>query len=147
MARTTKNYINNKQFYEEMVKYKARGDGVIPNYIGECFMKICNGLAKKPNFANYTYRDEMISDAIENCVMAVNSFNPEKTNNPFAYFTTIAYYAFIRRIQSEKKQQYIKHKNIQSYFLTGEIESIEDNVLSNGVIEDFENKMKKKEKT
>lgn len=144
MKKVKKNYINNKQFYEEMVNYKNSENKKITNYIGECFMKICYGLAKKPNFSGYTYRDEMISDAIENCIMAVNSFNPEKTNNPFAYFTTIAYYAFIRRIQSEKKQQYIKHKNVHNFFLVGDIESIDNNILSNSVIEDFETKLIKK---
>ena len=144
MKKVKKNYINNKQFYEEMVKYKNSENKKISNYIGECFMKICYGLATKPNFSGYTYKDEMISDAIENCIMAVNSFNPEKTNNPFAYFTTIAYYAFLRRIQNEKKQQYIKHKNVHNFFLAGDIESIDNNILSNSVIEDFETKLVKK---
>ena len=76
---------------------------IVSNYIGECFMKIANHLSYRPNFINYTYRDEMISDGIENCVQYSYNFNPEKSTNPFAYFTQIIYYAFVRRIQKENK--------------------------------------------
>ena len=78
----------------------------ISDYIGECFLKIIqNGLSYRPNFINYTYRQEMISDGIENCLQYIHNFNPEKSNNPFiTYFTQIIYYSFIRRIQKEKKQ-------------------------------------------
>lgn len=117
----------------------------ISNYIGECILLICNGLAKKSNFSGYTYIDEMISDGIENCIMALDSFdihNPKK--NPFWYFSKIAYYAFVRRIQSEKKQQFIKHKNVQQFFLEGKIEDIEINELSDKVIDEFERTMKLK---
>ena len=64
--------------------------------------KIANGLSYRPNFINYTYRQEMISDGIENCLQYIHNFDPEKSKNPFAYFTQIIYYAFIRRIQKEK---------------------------------------------
>ena len=84
----------------------------VTNYIGECFLKIANHLSYRPNFINYTYKEEMISDGIENCLQYVKNFNPEKSNNPFAYFTQIIYYAFIRRIQKEKKQTTIKQKLI-----------------------------------
>jgi DNA-directed RNA polymerase specialized sigma24 family protein len=84
----------------------------VTNYIGECFLKIANHLSYRPNFINYTYRDDMISDGIENCLQYMRNFNPEKSNNPFAYFTQIIYYAFIRRIQKEKKQQDVKAKLI-----------------------------------
>ena len=84
----------------------------ITNYIGECFLKIATHLSYRPNFINYTYREEMISDGIENCLQYVHNFNPEKSDNPFAYFTQIIYYAFLRRIQKEKKQVTIKHKLI-----------------------------------
>jgi len=115
-----RNYVNNKTLYEEMVKFRDKTKAAeaagrplpqIPNYVGECFLKICSRLSTKPNFMNYSYRDEMISDAIENCVSAAHSFDPDKSNNPFAYFTQIAWNAFIRRIHKEKKQSYIKHKN------------------------------------
>jgi len=90
---------------------------LVPNYIGECFVKIANHLAYKSNFINYTYRDEMILDAIENCITYIDNFDPTKSSNPFAYFTQISYYAFVRRIIREKKHQdtknrYIKNLNI-----------------------------------
>ena len=112
-------YVNNKEFLAEMVKYKemcakaekrGRRQPPITNYMGECFLKIANHLSYRPNFINYTFKDDMISDGIENCLQYVSNFNPEKSNNPFAYFTQIIYYAFIRRIQKEKKQAEIKQK-------------------------------------
>ena len=81
--------------------------------MGECFLKIANHLSYRPNFINYTYKDDMISDGIENCLQYVANFNPDKSDNPFAYFTQIIYYAFIRRIQKEKKQTEIKQRLIQ----------------------------------
>ena len=91
---------------------EASGDDPprITNYLGECILKIANHLSYRPNFINYTYREEMISDGIENCLQYIDKFNPEKSTNPFAYFTQIIYYAFVRRIQKEKKQQAIKEK-------------------------------------
>ena len=86
----------------------------VTNYIGECFLKIATHLSYRPNFINYTYRDDMISDGIENCLQYVSNFNSEKSSNPFAYFTQIIYYAFIRRIQKEKKQTHIRNKMIES---------------------------------
>ncbi len=85
----------------------------VSDYIGECFMKIANHLSYRPNFINYTYRDEMIADGIENCIQYSYNFNPEKSNNPFAYFTQIIYYAFVRRIQKEKTQSHIKNKMME----------------------------------
>ena len=114
-------YVNNKEFLAAMVEYKklvteAEDAGEekppVTNYIGECFLKIANHLSYRPNFINYTFRDDMISDGIENCLQYLDNFNPEKSNNPFAYFTQIIYYAFIRRIQKEKKQTKIKEKLI-----------------------------------
>ena len=113
--------IKNKKFLEAMIEYrekcsKAEEKGKrkpdVTNYIGECFLKIANHLSYRPNFINYTYRDDMISDGIENCLQYMSNFNPEKSNNPFAYFTQIIYYAFIRRIQKEKKQMQVKSKLI-----------------------------------
>jgi hypothetical protein len=112
-------YVNNKEFLVAMVEFKqmvsdaeAAGEPKprVPNYIGECFLKIANHLSYRPNFINYTYKEEMISDGIENCLQYINNFNPEKSNNPFAYFTQIIYFAFIRRITKEKKQSKIKDK-------------------------------------
>ena len=93
---------------------KAKEKPPVTNYIGECFLKIANHLSYRPNFINYTYRDDMISDGIENCLQYMYNFNPDKSKNPFAYFTQIIYYAFIRRIQKEKKQTLIKNKLISN---------------------------------
>ena len=115
-------YVNNKEFLQAMKFYKRSVNKAIktkvtkppvPDYIGECFLKIANHLSYRPNFINYTYRDDMISDGIENCLQYLNNFNPRKSNNPFAYFAQIIYYAFVRRIQKEKKQVTIKHRMIQ----------------------------------
>ena len=108
MARAKgEHYVDNKVFLQAMVEWKKecreKGEQVpVTNYIGECFYKIATHLSYRPNFINYTYRDEMISDGIENCLQYVNNFDPEKSKNPFAYFTQIIYYAFLRRIQKEK---------------------------------------------
>ena len=116
-------YVNNKEFLQAMVDWKTKCRAAeqagkpqppITNYIGECFLKIANHLSYRPNFINYTYRDEMISDGIENCLQYVHNFNPDKSNNPFAYFTQIIYYAFLRRIQKEKKQAHVKNKLIEN---------------------------------
>ena len=115
-------YVDNKKFLQAMTEWKENcamaeeADDPKPpltNYIGECFLKIANGLSYRPNFINYTYRQEMISDGIENCLQYIHNFNPEKSKNPFAYFTQIIYYAFIRRIQKEKKQSHVKHRMIE----------------------------------
>lgn len=116
-------YIDNKEFLEKISAYRelrieAEESGEerpqVTNYIGECFVKIANHLAYKSNFVNYTFRDEMILDGIENCLTYMDNFNPEKSKNPFAYFTQITYYAFIRRIQKEKRQMETKFKYIKS---------------------------------
>ena len=123
MRKTTKkeHYVNNKEFLEAMKLYRKsvnkakrekRPKPPVTDYIGSCFLKIANHLSYRPNFINYTFRDDMISDGIENCLQYLDNFNPAKSNNPFAYFTQIIYYAFIRRIQKEKKQVTIKNKLI-----------------------------------
>ena len=116
-------YVDNKLFLQEMIDWKEKcliaekeGKSQLPvtNYIGECFLKIATHLAYRPNFINYTYRDDMISDGIENCLQYVSNFNSKKSSNPFAYFTQIIYYAFVRRIQKEKKQTHIRNKMIEN---------------------------------
>ena len=118
-AKTKVHYVNNKEFLEAIVERKqllreAEESGEakpqISNYLGECILKIANHLSYRPNFINYTYRDEMISDGIENSLQYIDNFDPEKSKNPFAYFTQIIYFAFIRRITKEKKQQKIKDR-------------------------------------
>ena len=122
-AKLKPHYVDNKKFLQAMVDWrlkvqkaedKKRKKPVVTNYIGECFLKIANHLSYRPNFINYTYRDDMISDGIENCLQYMSNFNSEKSSNPFAYFTQIIYYAFIRRIQKEKKQQDVKAKLISN---------------------------------
>ena len=123
MKKNPLHYVDNEQFLESMIKYQNEvkqaketdgPDPLIPEYLGECFMKIANRLSFRPNIINYEFRDDMISDGIENCIRYMNNFNPEKSSNPFAYFTQIIYYAFVRRIQKEKKQLYIKYKTMDS---------------------------------
>ncbi len=111
-------YVDNKKFLQAMIDWRETWpdeENIPPvtGYIGECFLKIATHLSYRPNFINYTYRDEMISDGIENCLQYVKNFNPEKSKNPFAYFTQIIYYAFLRRIQKEKKQTHVRNKIIE----------------------------------
>ena len=145
-------YVNNKELLEAMIVYRTKvgiarekfiekydkdppksgaweGKPRIPNYLGECFLEIATHLSYKPNFVNYMFREDMISDGIENCVQYIHNFNPEKSQNPFAYFTQIIHYAFLRRIQKEKKQLEIKTKIIER---TGydEVMVIDNNELS-----------------
>lgn len=132
---SSKHYINNRALLEALIKYRdavqeAKKNGTqlprIPEYIGECFYKIATRLSTKYKFVNYTYRDEMISDAIENCVAVVNNFDPSKSSNPFAYFTQIISNAFIRRIMKEKKQTYVKYKYMQRVMMDGGLASQQD---------------------
>ena len=113
----------------------------ITNYIGECFLKIATHLSYRPNFINYTYREEMISDGIENCLQYVHNFNPENSDNPFAYFTQIIYYAFLRRIQKEKKQAHVKNKMIENMnvdvFLTQEDGDVQNNPYADYLQKNF----------
>lgn len=151
-----RNYINNKTLYTSIIEYKtklsesvANGQPMpqVSNYIGQSIILICENLAKKPNFSGYTYKQDMISDGIQDCIAAVDNFNPDKTNNPFAYFTQIAWNAFLRRIQKEKKQTYIKHKNFENSFLTNQLWTDNDNMqlksneYSNELVRSFEIKL------
>ena len=139
-----KQYVNNADFLDALVEYQEKlkkskknktDPPPIPNYIGECFMKIAEGLSHKPNFINYTYRDEMMSDGIENCLMYFSNFDPTKSKNPFAYFTQIIYYAFLRRIQKEKKQTYVKYKATEQMGILDEMELME---FEDGTTKQFE---------
>ena len=138
MARQKKgseHYVNNKEFTAAIIEHNsacrlADKNGLekpkISEYIGECIYKIATRLSTKPNFINYSYRDEMICDGIENCLQYIENFNEEKSNNAFAYITQIIYFAFLRRIQKEKKQQAIKQKAImESGILTDMADSID----------------------
>lgn len=150
----SEHYVNNKEFLESLIVYRNKveqdffkknsraptksdrskhweGKPPISNYLGGCFLKIATHLSYKPNFVNYMFREDMISDGIENCVQYIHNFDPERSQNPFAYFTQIIHYAFLRRIQKEKKQLEIKTKIIER---TGydEVMVVDDNLLSSG---------------
>lgn len=121
--KATVHYVDNEKFLQTLIQYKKdvrkakrnkEPKPPIPNYVGECFLKIAEHLSYRPNFMNYSFRDEMIADAIENCLMYFENFDPEKSKNPFAYFTQIVFYAFLRRISKEKKQQYVKYKSLEN---------------------------------
>ena len=122
VRKKSEHYVNNKQLLEALIVYRGKVATAkendlpkprITNYLGECFLKIATHLSYKPNFVNYMFREDMISDGIENCVQYIHNFDPEKSRNPFAYFTQIIHYAFLRRIQKEKKQLEIKTKIIE----------------------------------
>lgn len=146
-------YVNNKEFLAALIKYRKEVREVaekeipgitndqlktwsspnkppIPNYIGECILKIATHLSFKPNFVNYMFKDDMISDGIENSIQYLMNFDPEKSQNPFAYFTQIIHYAFIRRIGKEKKQLEIKNKILER---TGFDEVFSDDSCIDGV--------------
>ena len=175
MARKKQHYVDNEKFLVVMGDYREKylqakdNDEelpIIPDYAGECFLKIAERLSHRPNFINYAFREEMVSDGIENCVMYASNFNPEKSANPFAYFTQIIYYAFLRRIEKEKKQLYIKyktmeeHSSLEDHVDMGEMESGESKSVSSGAsplttdkrasiqefIHAFEEKKRKKKK-
>jgi DNA-directed RNA polymerase specialized sigma subunit len=157
-----KNYINNKTLYGAMIHYRTElkeaerletEKPIVPKYIGESILLICNNLAKKPNFSGYTYKSDMISDGIMDCISAVDNFDPDRTNNPFAYFTQIAWNAFLRRIQKEKKQTYIKHKNYENSFLLMDVfdeanksMQLKTNDYSADIVRSFEDKLTKTKK-
>jgi DNA-directed RNA polymerase specialized sigma subunit len=122
MTKKKEHYVNNKEFLEALVIYRKKviesknagePQPKVPDYIGECFLKIATHLSYRPNFVNYMFKDDMICDGIENCLQYINNFDPAKSTNPFAYFTQIIYYAFLRRIQKEKKQLDIKTKLLE----------------------------------
>ena len=122
VRKKSEHYVNNKELLEALIVYRAKVANAkendlpkprITNYLGECFLKIATHLSFKPNFVNYMFKDDMICDSIENCVQYINNFNPEKSSNPFAYFTQIIHYAFLRRIQKEKRQLEIRQKIIE----------------------------------
>ena len=139
----SEHYVNNKELLEALIGYREKvaiakekdlPKPRITNYLGSCFLKIATHLSNKPNFVNYMFRDDMISDGIENCVQYIQNFDPEKSRNPFAYFTQIIHYAFLRRIQKEKKQLDIKNKIIEK---TGfdEVMTVEDGALTGAMSE------------
>lgn len=125
-----KQYIDNDKFlvamkeWKKQIKLAEKSKSVKPpitEYIGECFLKIAEHLSYRPNFMNYPFREEMIGDGVENCILYAHNFNPRKSKNPFSYFTQIIYYAFLRRIEKEKKQAYIKYQYMKLNDEDGEL--------------------------
>ena len=138
VKKKSEHYVNNKQLLEALIVYRAKVQDAkekgldkprITNYLGECFLKIATHLSYKPNLVNYMFRDDMISDGIENCVQYIHNFDPDKSRNPFAYFTQIIHYAFLRRIQKEKKQLEIKTKIIEKSGFD-EVMTVDDSSLA-----------------
>lgn len=137
-----KHYVNNEKFLAEMTVFRdqvlyAKENAMerprVPNYIGDCLFKIATHLARKPNFANYTFKEDMVSDGVENCLLYIDNFDPSKSKNPFAYFTQIIYYAFLRRIQKEKKHLYIKYKNMENEVINQLIENNGEEYVTSGL--------------
>jgi len=129
-AKKKEHYVDNKQFLHELIIYRnkcevAKQKGLpkprVSNYIGECFLKIATHLSYRPNFINYMYREDMIGDGIENCIQYIHNFNPDKSSNPFAYFTQIIWNAFIRKIEKEKKLLLIKKKYYDHKYVNQEL--------------------------
>ena len=132
MTDKKKHYVDNEKFFTEMKKWKQRvhdareveeNDPPTTEYMGECFLKICEHLVMRPNFINYTFRDDLISDGIENCLLYAHNFNPEKSKNPFSYFTQIIHHAYVRRIVKERKLMHIKYLLVER---EGIVEQIKD---------------------
>ena len=156
MAKTSTNthYINNQEFLAALLEHRERVQAAraaekdpppISSYLGDCFIKIARHLSYKSNFINYSYRDEMISDAIENCLAVVNNFDPAKSKNPFAYFTQICYFAFIRRLQKEKKCQdikllYMENAGIEKFANFGE-DGGDSPAVGEGIVERIRHKV------
>jgi len=127
----TSNYINNKAFFDAIVEYrknKSLDPSIkLPDYIGQCFVSIAHRYISKPNFIGYTYKEDMIGDAIENCIKYFHNFDPEKSNNPFSYFTQIIHNSFVKRIMTEKKQSYVKHEIVKKMPFNVFSSQMEDN--------------------
>lgn len=159
-SKPKKHYVNNADFVIALNQYKeklkTKPDARIPDYIGICISAICNKMATRPNFSGYTFKEEMVGDAIENCLEAVNNFDSQKSMersrsgsvNAFGYFSWIAWNAFIRRIAKEKKEIYIKYKNMQNLHIFDEFTVVDpyNNEATNQIIEDFESKLTKTKK-
>lgn len=148
MTAKSNHYVDNELFLKEMTLYREQVKAAkesnsekprVPNYIGVCLFKIATHLARKPNFANYTFREDMVSDGIENCLLYIDNFDPSKGTNPFAYFTQIIYFAFLRRIHKEKKHMYVKYKSMENEVINVMISGNVDEATSasiNGMLHD-----------
>jgi len=143
------NYVDNARMYADLkahreVALKADKNGKerprMSEYLGECFLKIAQHTATKSNFKSYTYKDDMISDGVENCLIYALNFDPSKSKNPFGYFTTVIHFAFIRRIMKEKKHTYIKYKMMEKAHIDGSLATGDtENMQSDTSMLSFEN--------
>jgi DNA-directed RNA polymerase specialized sigma subunit len=157
MPKRTTHYLNNKDFLKALINYreivaearsKSKIDPPIPDYIGKCLDLIANRLSNKPNFIGYPFKEDMIQDGVENCLKYILVFDPDRSSNPFAYFTQAIKNAFIRKIKAEKKQLYLKFKSSQSFQLTSQLNDnrfiVEDSDTVNQYIEEYEQSLLKK---
>jgi len=112
-------YVSNQDLYDALVEYKKKTEDAenagkkkpkLPDFIGECILKIANRLSYRPNFANYSYREEMVSDAVLNCITYIDNFDPKKSTSPFGYLTQVCWFSFVRIINREKKEKYTQYK-------------------------------------
>lgn len=116
-----KEYLNNAKFLESLIEYKNKVQEAkdldlpkprVPEYIGECILKITENIAKRPNFSGYTFIEDMKGDAIENCLLYLHNFDEAESSNPFGYFSRVIWFAFLRRIEFESTQTYVKFKSL-----------------------------------
>ena len=155
-----KNYVDKEKLNAALIDYVAQckeaeavGDPrpVASDYIGRCIWDIANGVAMRPNFSSYPFAEDMVMDGVENCLLYMHNFNPEKSNNPFGYFTQIIWYAFLRRIAKEKKQMYIRYKSSSEMIALGMTYDGDEQLNIGGAnveyindfIEDYEEKLNK----
>jgi hypothetical protein len=162
----SKEYVNNAEFLEALNNYKqsvaeAESLGLpkprVPEYIGECILKITENIAKRPNFSGYTFKEDMIGDAIENCLLYLHNFDQESSKNAFGYFSKIVWYAFLRRIEKESTETYVKFKSLEAspLFTDHKMESkkfvnLNKSVLNENtihIIEKYEDKIHKRKKS
>lgn len=152
MKKVKRNYINNKDLYNALVEYQQSNKDPktkSADYIGTAIRSIAMGLSSKPRFNGYSYKEEMIADGIYDCLLyGVNNFNPKYTN-PFAYFTEIIKKAFYRKIEKERRQQYLKYKSLEEQFMLDEMDEfssvkkiVEENLQI--YISDYERQMREK---
>ena len=130
------NYVNNQELLDAMIRYRAayleakkenRQPPRVPEYVGLCIYNIATRFAMQHSYSNYPFKEDMISDGIENCIQYIHNFDPEKSKNPFAYFTQIIYYAFLRRIEKEKKYLYTKYAMTQKAQILDEVSENQNN--------------------
>lgn len=153
-------YVSNKEFYQVMLRYRDDLEAAdqaspppIPSFAGDAILKIARNLSNKSNFFNYPFKEEMIGDGVENCIKYFNSFNPDKSTNPFSYFTRVIYNSFLQRIEKEKRALYVKYKETERFNMMSSL-SVDDSEIikssegssdnASTFIRDFEEKRFKK---